>query len=556
MSESIFSSGADVDKGDFTITGNIADPVQGRVYPGTIAVSRGRIKEITAAGKAGSTFLLPGFVDAHVHVESLMLVPSEFARLAVRHGTVAALCDPHEIANVLGPAGVRFMIENGRSTPFKFTFGAPSCVPATPFETSGARIGPDGIREMLSWPEIGFLAEMMNFPGVLQNDADVMAKIEAARALGKPIDGHAPGLTGPDLQRYVAAGISTDHECLSLAEAREKIRLGMKIIIREGSAARGLDMLLPLLDEFPELCMFATDDMKPADLVRDHIRLLVQRAVAAGLDFMKVLRAATLNPARHYGLEIGLLQKGDPADFIEIDDPADLNVLRTFINGRLVAKDGETTIAHVKTHAPNCFKAMTIGSDDLRLQDHNLPVRVITAEDGQICTGSLQAHCRIADGCLVSDPARDILKIVVLDRYTGRPPALGFVRGFGLTRGAIASSVAHDSHNVIAVGADDTELARALNLVGQHKGGLAVAAPDLEEILPLPVAGIMTHADGFRTAAQYARLDRLAKDLGSGLTAPFLTLSFMALPVIPELKLTDHGLFDLNCFRHVDLYVR
>ena len=300
-------------KGDFTVTGNIVDPVRNRMYSGTILVGKGRIKAITETGKAASTYLLPGFVDAHVHVESSMLVPSEFARLAVRHGTVAAVCDPHEIANVLGPAGVRFMIDNGRTTPFKFTFGAPSCVPATPFETSGARIGPEEIRQMLGWEEIGFLAEMMNFPGVVNNNAEVMAKIAAARDLGMPVDGHAPGLTGPDLQRYIAAGMQTDHECLSLEEAREKIRLGMKIMIREGSAAKGLAMLLPLLEEFPGHCMFATDDLKPDDLVRDHIRLLVRKAAGAGIDFFDALRAATLNPARHYGLNIGLLQPGDLA---------------------------------------------------------------------------------------------------------------------------------------------------------------------------------------------------------------------------------------------------
>jgi adenine deaminase len=484
-----------------------------------------------------------------------MLVPSEFARLAVSHGTVATVSDPHEIANVLGLAGVRFMIENGRTTPFKFAFGAPSCVPATPFETAGARIGPDETREMLAWPEIGYLAEMMNFPGVIANDPEVMAKIAAARALGKPIDGHAPGLTGSGLQNYVARGIRTDHECLSIGEAREKIGLGMNIMLREGSAAKDLDMLLPLLDEFPEHCMFATDDLKPDDLVRDHIRLLVQRAAGSGIDFIKALRAATLNPARHYGLKTGLLQPGDPADFIEVDTLVDLNVLRTFIDGRLVAKAGETNIARVAVDSPNCFEAMTIAPHDLCLEDRGRAVRLIQAVDGHLVTGSRRAHCRVADGCLISDPERDILKIVVLNRYVKKPPALGFVRGFGLRRGAIASSVAHDSHNVIAVGVDDADLARAINLVVQQKGGMAVAAGDVAEILPLPVAGLMTQADGVQTAGQYAHLDRLAKSLGSPLAAPFMTLSFMALPVIPELKLTDRGLFELSSFKHVDLYI-
>jgi adenine deaminase len=544
-----------VDKEEYSITGNIVDPVRGIVSPGTITVGKGRIRKIAETKQAAATFLLPGFVDAHVHVESSLLVPSEFARLAVRHGTVAAVSDPHEIANVLGLAGVRFMIENGRRTPFKFAFGAPSCVPATQFETAGARIGPDETREMLGWPEIGYLAEMMNFPGVIASDPEVMAKIAAARALGKRIDGHAPGLTGPELQGYVAQGIRTDHECLSIEEAREKIGLGMKIMLREGSAAKDLDMLLPLLDEFPEHCMFATDDLKPDDLARDHIRLLVQRAAASGIDFIKALRAATLNPARHYRLKTGLLQPGDPADFIEVDTLVDLNVLRTFIDGRLVAEAGETHIARVAADSPNCFEAVPIGHADLRLRDRGRAVRLIQAVDGHLVTRARQAHCRVADGWLVSDPEQDILKIAVLNRYSRKPPALGFVCGFGLRRGAIASSIAHDSHNVIAVGVDDADLARAINLVVRQKGGMAVCAGDLAEILPLPVAGLMTPADGVQTAGQYAHLDRLAKSLGSPLTAPFMTLSFMALPVIPELKLTDRGLFELSSFKHVDLSI-
>ncbi|MFZ5798788.1 MAG: adenine deaminase [Desulfobulbus sp.] len=540
---------------DFAITANIVDPVRGAVHPGTVTVSGGRIRAVAETKGPAATFLLPGLVDAHVHVESSLLVPSEFARLAVRHGTVAAVCDPHEIANVLGPAGVRFMIENSRAVPFKFAFGASSCVPATPFESAGARIGPDEVREMLTWPEIGFLAEMMNFPGAIAGDPEVMAKIAAAHALGKPVDGHAPGLIGPELARYIDHGIRTDHECLSHAEAREKIGLGMKILLREGSAAKNLDMLLPLLDEFPEHCMFATDDIKPDDLARDHIRLLVSRAAGSGIDFMKVLRAATLNPAHHYGLKIGLLQPGDPADFIEVDDLVNLRVLRTFINGQLTASDGETVIPPETGDSPNRFEAMAISPADLRVPDRGRPVRLIQTHDGQLLTGAAQARCRVEDGCLVSDREGDILKIVVLNRYQRKPPALGFVRGFGLRRGAIASSVAHDSHNVIAVGVGDADLVRAINLVVREKGGMAVAADDISEILPLPVAGLMTRADGLETAARYARLDRLAKSLGSALTAPFMTLSFMALPVIPELKLTDRGLFELSSFKHVDLYL-
>lgn len=540
---------------EYRISGNIVDLIQERIYPGTISIREGKITGIAECRETFSTFLLPGFIDAHVHVESSMLVPSEFARLAVRHGTVGAVCDPHEIANVLGMEGVRFMIENGMKSPFKFTFGAPSCVPATPFETSGALIGPDEIKTILDWPEIGFLAEMMNFPGVINKDADVIEKIAAARDMGKPIDGHAPGLIGPDLKNYIAPGIQTDHECLSLEEAKEKVHLGMKIMLREGSAAKDLDMLLPLLDEFPGHCMFATDDTKPTDLVRNHIRLHVKRAVASGIDTMKVLRAATLNPVRHYGLPIGLLQPDDPADFIEVDDLTNLQVLRTFINGRLVAENGKTKLDHLPANTPNVFAAMAVNPDHLRIADIGKPVRLIKAEDGLLITGSQQEQCRVVNGSLVSDPERDILKIAVLDRYNKKPPTLGFVRGFGLKRGAIASSVAHDSHNVIAVGVEDVDLLRAIKSVVHQKGGMAVVAGDIDETLPLPVAGLMTNADGFQTAAKYANLDRLAKSLGSPLTAPFMTLSFMALPVIPELKITDRGLFELSSFSHVDLFV-
>jgi adenine deaminase len=537
----------------FTVAGNIVDVPNRRIFPGVVHVRDGRIERIVPDSNAYDTFLMPGFVDSHIHVESSMLPPAEFARMAVAHGTVAAVTDPHEIANVLGVDGVRYMIESGHGVPFHFSNGCPSCVPATEFETAGDRLDASTVARLLEDPNIGHLSEMMNWPGVIQCDAQVMAKIAAARRLNKPIDGHLPGMRGDAAQKYFAAGISTDHECVSYHEAKEKIALGVKILIREGSAARNLDVLCPLIDEFPDQCMLCSDDKHPNDLERGHINELVSRAVERGVDVMNALRAACLNPLVHYKLKSGLLREGDSADFIEVQDLRGFAVRRTWVKGRLVARDGRSLIAHSEPVVINRFAASTKRIADFGLRARGPYVHVIDALDGQLVTGRGSESATIQGDFAVADPARDLLKIAVVNRYADAPPALGFIRGFGLRAGAIASSVAHDSHNIVAVGTTDEAICSAVNEIIRHRGGLCVASGvESVELLPLPIAGLMSDRDGYEVARQYAALDRRAKELGSALRAPFMTLSFMALLVIPELKLSDRGMFDGLAWRLMD----
>ena len=535
------------------LAGQIIDLHRRRTYPGEIRVENGRIAAIRELPSAPERYLLPGFVDAHVHIESSMLVPTEFARLAVIHGTVATVSDPHEIGNVLGVAGVDFMIENARQTPLKCCFGAPSCVPATTFETAGAVIDAEAVRQLLERPEIGYLSEMMNYPGVLHADPEVLQKIAHARALGKPVDGHAPGLRGDDARRYMAAGISTDHECFTYDEALDKLRLGMKVLIREGSAAKNFEALIALLPQYHAQLMFCSDDKHPDDLLLGHINELVARAVAKGYDLYDILRVACLHPVEHYRLPVGLLRPGDPADFIVVDDLREFRPTATYIDGRLVAENGRSLLAPVPFDRPNHFAVTPKTAADFALPATSDRIRVIEALDGQLITHSQIAETVVVDGSLAADPARDLLKIAVVNRYADRQPAVAFIRGFGLQRGAIASSVGHDSHNILAVGADDEALCRAVNLLIEHRGGVCAVDGEREEILPLPVAGLMSDLDGWAVAESYQRIDRMAKELGSTLKAPFMTLSFMALLVIPSLKLSDLGLFDGERFEFVEL---
>ena len=535
------------------LAGQIIDLHRRRTYPGEIRVENGRIAAIRELPSAPERYLLPGFVDAHVHIESSMLVPTEFARLAVIHGTVATVSDPHEIGNVLGVAGVDFMIENARQTPLKCCFGAPSCVPATTFETAGAVIDAEAVRQLLERPEIGYLSEMMNYPGVLHADPEVLQKIAHARALGKPVDGHAPGLRGDDARRYMAAGISTDHECFTYDEALDKLRLGMKVLIREGSAAKNFEALIGLLPQYNAQLMFCSDDKHPDDLLLGHINELVARAVAKGYDLYDILRVACLHPVEHYRLPVGLLRPGDPADFIVVDDLREFRPTATYIDGRLVAENGRSLLAPVPFDRPNHFAVEPKTAADFALPATSDRIRVIEALDGQLITHSQIAEAVVVDGSLAADPARDLLKIAVVNRYADRQPAVAFIRGFGLQRGAIASSVGHDSHNILAVGADDEALCRAVNLLIEHRGGVCAVDGEREEILPLPVAGLMSDLDGWAVAESYQRIDRMAKELGSTLKAPFMTLSFMALLVIPSLKLSDLGLFDGERFEFVEL---
>ncbi|MEI7896429.1 MAG: adenine deaminase [bacterium] len=543
-----------MDHTSFEIQGNVVDVVSKRIFRGTVVVRDGKIEAVREEPVTGEVFILPGFIDAHIHVESSMLIPSEFARLAVVHGTVASVSDPHEIANVLGVPGVKFMIANGKKVPFKFYFGAPSCVPATPFETAGASLGVEEVRELLQMPEIRYLSEMMNFPGVLFNDPEVMAKLQLAREAGKPVDGHAPGVTGENVRKYINAGITTDHECFTLEEAYEKIRFGMKILIREGSAAKNFDTLFPLIDEFPDQVMLCSDDKHPDNLAEGHINLEVKRALSLGIDFMNVMRCCTYNPVKHYNLDVGLLQPGDPADFILADNLHDLNVLGTFIGGKKVAEHGQTLISGVDETPFNNFGIGKISVGDIRVSPENIKVKVIQAFDGQLVTGMIMCEPKIADGNVVSDPSRDILKMVVKNRYNEAPAAVGFISNIGLKRGAIASCVAHDSHNIVAVGADDESIAEAINLIIAAKGGISLVDGTNRQILSLPFAGIMSGLDGYEVARQYEAMDRTVRDMGSALSAPYMTLSFMALLVIPEIKLSDKGLFDGTRFEFTGIF--
>ena len=539
------------------IQGQIIDIHLRRIFPGEVQVSQGRIKGIRPLASAPQRYILPGLVDAHVHIESSMLVPSEFARLAVVHGTVATVSDPHEIANVLGIAGVEYMIQNGRLTPFKFYFGAPSCVPATGFETAGASIDASGVKTLLNMPEIKYLAEMMNYPGVLMADKEVMAKISIAQQLGKPIDGHAPGVIGVDAQRYFGAGISTDHECFTYEEALEKLKLGVKIIIREGSAAKNFNALIELLPQYPAQIMFCSDDKHPDDLINGHINQLIARALMNGCDLYDTIRAATLNPVQHYHLEVGLLREGDPADLIIVEDLSTFEVVETYINGQMVARRGQTLLDAVKAEVPNHFNTEIKTPADFVVKARTgAAVRVIEALNGEIVTRSATVKLPISDACVCSDPAQDVLKIAVVNRYKNAAPAIAFIKNFGLKEGAIASCVGHDSHNIIAVGVDDVSLCAAVNAIIRNRGGISAVNSEGEKVLPLPVAGIMTNADGYQTAKLYSEIDGFVKNtLGSTLSAPFMTLSFMALLVIPDLKLSDLGLFSGKEFAFVELFI-
>lgn len=530
------------------------DPVNREQFPGRVVWDGSVISRVERIENAPAHYIMPGFVDAHVHVESSMLVPSAFARMAVVHGTVATISDPHEIANVCGMEGVEFMIKDGKRVPFKFYFGAPGCVPATPFETAGAELDAGAIRQLMLRPEIHYLSEMMNWPGVLHRDALVMDKIRIAHELGKPVDGHAPGLKGADAARYASAGISTDHECFTLEEALDKLEAGMHILIREGSAAKNFEALIPLMAEHANRLMFCSDDKHPDDLVLGHINQLVARAVEKGHDIMEVLRAACVNPVKHYGLDVGLLQTGDPADFIVVEDLEGFKVVATYINGALVAERDKSRIEVREVSPINKFSTTPKTQSEFEILALGSKVRVIVPEDGQLVTGEEWMNVTARDGKAIADHSKDILKFTVVNRYEDAAPAIAFIKNFGLKRGAIASTVGHDSHNILAVGADDASLCRAVNLLIATKGGLSVVDGSYDEVLPLPVAGLMSMQPGEEVARLYSKLDKRVKEMGCTLKAPFMTLSFMALLVIPSLKLSDKGLFDGSSFKFVHLF--
>ncbi len=539
----------------YSLSGNIVDLRAETIFKGRVHVEDGIIVKVEEDNTVTEDhYILPGLVDAHIHIESSMLIPSEFARLASVHGTVATVSDPHEIANVLGIEGINYMIANGKKVPFKFYFGASSCVPATPFETAGFELGVEQLDELLSKDEIKYMSEMMNFPGVINRDEFVMRKLEVAKKYGKPIDGHAPGVKGEDARKYIEAGISTDHECFTMEEALEKISYGMKIQIREGSAAKNFEALIELMQDYPDKVLFCSDDKHPDDLAEGHINQLVIRAIKKGYNPMSVLKSAILNPIDHYDLEVGVLQTGDPADMIIVDNLNDFSVLATYVNGTLIARNGKTLIPSVTETVPNNFHAEPVSTVDISVSPQANKLKVMEALDGQLITNIVHADPKIKDGNVVSDPENDILKIVVLNRYNKAKPAVAFIRNFGLKRGAIASSVAHDSHNIVAVGADDEQVVRAINLIIKEKGGVSLVDGREEIILPLPVAGLMSVEDGYKIAEEYHKIDKKAHELGSTLRAPFMTLSFMALLVIPDLKLSDKGLFDGRKFSFTNLF--
>jgi adenine deaminase len=545
------------------VQGNIVDIENRQIFKGEVEFDQGKIIAVRTSEHDHEGYVLPGFVDAHIHIESSMLVPSEFAKIAVTHGTVATVSDPHEIANVLGVNGVHFMIDNGKKVPLKFNFGAPSCVPATSFESAGATIDSDAIKELMENPDIKYLAEMMNYPGVLFEDAEVMQKIAWAKHYNKPIDGHAPGLRGDDVTKYIAAGISTDHECFSFEEGLEKLQKGMKVIIREGSAAKNFEALIDLLPEHYERMMFCSDDKHPDDLLLGHINQLCARAVARGMDVFKVLQAACVNPVKHYNLDVGLLQKGDDADFIVVDSLENFQVLKTYIDGELVAENGQSFVKSVDFEVLNNFDTDLKTVGDFEFHSASEKIRVIEALDGELITNQIEADSLIEDGNLVSNVENDVLKMTVVNRYpstgeNGRNPApsIAFIKNFGLKTGAIASSVGHDSHNIIAVGVSDEMICKAVNLLIKNKGGVCAVTETEENVVPLPVAGIMSDQPAEKIGKAYAELDQMAKEMGSQLRAPYMTLSFMALLVIPSLKLSDKGLFDGSTFKFTSVEIK
>ena len=527
-----------------TFEANLINLDRRTIYPVALTIEEQSIQTIERLDHEVSGYLLPGFIDAHIHIESSMLPPAEFARLAVRHGTVATVSDPHEIANVLGIPGIEYMIESAKETPFHICFGASPCVPATPFETNGATLSPKEIAALLEKPEIGYLSEVMNFPGVIAGDSDMLAKIAEAKKRGLPVDGHCPGLRGKELSRYIAAGIETDHESFTYDEAKEKIEKGMKILIREGSAAKNFDALHPLIADYPEKLMFCSDDRHPNDLQREHIDGHVRRAVALGYDLFDVLLIACCHPVDHYRLPVGQLRVGDSADFILVEDLKSFKVRETWIRGTCVYRNGKTLPGHRQSATPNRFDALPKRAEDFHLPRCNA-MEVIHAIDRQLIT---KEEISTEEGV-----DTDILKIAVINRYENSPVSgLAHISGFGLQEGAIASSVAHDSHNVVVVGCDDKSMAEAANLVIASKGGIAAVGKGERLHLPLPIAGLMSDRPGDEVAEAYAEIDRFVREeLGSPLGAPFMTLSFMALLVIPEIKLSDKGLFDGREFHFI-----
>ncbi len=543
--------------------GNLVDVLHHAIYPAEIVISDGKIDEIKQLNTMlpDAPYIMPGFIDSHIHIESSLLTPSGFAQLAVRQGTVAVITDPHEIANVCGLDGIEWMMEDAARCIFHFHFGIPSCVPCSPFEGNGAFLDASNTRYLLGRDNVYGLAEMMNFVATIHHGGETMNKIGDALAAGKCVDGHAPDLDYDDAKSYIKAGVTTDHEVVDINVAHRRLKYGMKLQIREGSAARNFDTLSPLIDndEYCGKLMLCTDDIYPDELCQWHINDLVSRSINHGNDLWNTLYAACVTPVRHYKLPVGLLQEGDSADFVVVNDLNHFDVLATYINGCEVYRKEGDVVSVVKAGTSiaepiNNWKVQPIQLSDLRLKAQSKNIRVIGAADGSLYTKALIFPAKIEKTFAVSDVQRDILKIVVLNRYVQRRPQVAFVNGFGLKKGAMASTIAHDSHNIIAVGTNDDDLLAAINTLVEHKGGLCVADGDDISVMPLPLAGLMSMHQPRKVADEYATIRSKAFELGCSFKAPFMTLSFMALPVIPEIKITDLMFIDSTNFQPISQF--
>ncbi|MFA9371731.1 MAG: adenine deaminase [Labilibaculum antarcticum] len=545
----------DMTSNTFSISGKVIDVISREIIKAEVVVEEGRITSITQRDSVPDKYILPGLVDAHMHIESSLLIPSRFANLVVRQGTLGLVTDPHEIANVLGEIGVDFMINDAKKVPLEIRFGVPSCVPATPHETSGFVLDSNIVESLLKREEVVCLAEVMDFVGVINDDLEVLKKIVACKKLGKKIDGHAPGLKGQDLKKYVASGISADHECSTLEEALEKISLGMMIQIREGSAAKDFDALCSLFKTHPEKIMLCTDDLHPDDLIeKGHINYLIKKGLKKGLDLFSLLRAASYNPIHHYGLDLGLLQVGHSADFIVIDNPESFIVEQAFRKGVCIYKDNEVLFDVSNEIILNNFSRKPIQLSDLTVESENGSLRAMVVKDGDLITDSVLCKPKVVGENVVSDVDNDLLKMVVMSRYDNGNPVMGFAKGFGYKKGAIAESIAHDSHNIIAVGTSDEELLHAINTLIEMKGGIVAVNNGESESVRLEVAGLMSNKTGEDLVREYAKLNDFASALGSNFESPFMTLAFMSLLVIPKLKLSDKGLFDVKEFKVINLF--
>lgn len=536
------------------VSGKLIDIHSRNIYAACISIKDGIIESIERSNSTPDVFIMPGLIDSHIHIESSMVTPGAFAMAAVKHGTCGVVSDPHEIANVLGIKGVEFMISDAKKVPLKFFFGAPSCVPATIFESNGANLDHEKVRKLLGMHEIKYLSEMMNYPGVIHDDDEVIKKLNYAKELGKPIDGHAPGLTGDDLKKYIEAGISTDHECSSLEEAKEKISLGMKILIREGSAARNLNSLKSLFNTNPDKVMLCSDDLHPEMLQKRHINKLIAGLISEGFNVFDVIRSATINPSEHYALNAGLLRPGDSADFILVDSPEKMNVHSTWIRGKKVFSNGKVMFKYYKGRPINNFNCGQVNESDIKVKNRFRDIRIIVAKEGELITTEINGSSGGSE-YINPDIGADLLKIVVKDRYKDSPPSVGFIKGFGLKQGAFASSIAHDSHNIISVGTNDHDIVNSINEIVRLKGGLAVYSGNTVKSLQLNIGGIMTTRSVNEIAHDYYELNQLVNSFGCKMKAPFMTLSFMALLVIPDLKIGDQGLFDVKKFKPVSLFV-